>query len=134
MTRVLLTAGAFSVSICKRPCTLALEFLSDESDRMMEAGPPNEAPPPWSGGRENTSKLLFRGSFCPCCLVGLAAVRAPIGEGRELARYRIRPLFWPPWESPDAWFVQEVVAHASKIVAKRRVATYRLALPKRDSF
>ena len=66
--------------------------------------------------------------------MGFAAVRAPIGEGRELARYRIRPLFWPPWGSPEARFVQEVVAQVSKIVAMRRVATYRLALPKRDSF
>src|SRR2546426_7253456 len=101
MTRVLLTAGAFSVSICKRPCTLALEFLSDESDRMMEAGPPNEAPPPWSGGRGKTNRLLFRGSFFSFCLVGFSAVLGAIWGGKEVAGGRIRPFFLSPLGKPD---------------------------------
>src|SRR2546426_11311244 len=100
MTRVLLTAGAFSVSICKRPCTLALEFLSDESDRMMEAGPPNEAPPPWSGGRGKNRRVLFWGFFCSFCLVGLAGVWAPIWGGREVGGERIRPFFLSPLGGP----------------------------------
>src|SRR2546428_5486017 len=105
MTRVLLTAGAFSVSICRRPCTLALEFLSDESDRMMEAGPPNEAPPPWSGGGGKNSRLFFWGFFFSFCLVGFLGVWGAIWGGREVGGGRDCSFFFGAWGSAGGRFV-----------------------------